>query len=135
MPSITGIALQTSAVRTVVDATAETCAYGDIPYSDRWRQGLISGMARRVQDDPSYQPQDNGVDVRSRVTLQATAPRPRFEVTMRGESGQGSAGLRALLTPRSAGDDEQDGAALANGGLFRPSRFRTVSTRRGLRFR
>jgi len=84
-----------------LDATAETCAYGDIPYSDRGVQGLVVGDGKgEFKTIPSYQPQENGVDVVSKVTLQADgSAEADYEVTMRGESGQSLRATVRSLTP------------------------------------
>ena len=84
-----------------LDATAETCAYGDIPYSDRGVQALIVGEGKgEFKTIPGYLPQDNGADVRSRVALQADGSAlADFEVTMRGESGQSLRATVRALTP------------------------------------
>jgi transglutaminase-like putative cysteine protease len=84
-----------------LDATAETCAYGDIPYSDRGVQALVVGDGKgEFKTIPTYRPQDNGVDVRSQVTLQADGnAEAAYEVTMRGESGQSLRATVRALTP------------------------------------
>lgn len=84
-----------------LDATAETCAYGDIPYSDRGVQALVVGDGKgEFETIPSYQPQDNGVDVKSHVTLRADgSAEADYDVTMRGEPGQSLRATVRSLTP------------------------------------
>ncbi len=55
-----------------LDATAETCAYGDIPEDDRGVQALVvrDGVGE-FKTIPSYQPQENGIDATTHVTLHA----------------------------------------------------------------
>jgi hypothetical protein len=89
-----------------LDATAETCAYGDIPYSDRGVQALIVGEGKgEFKTIPSYQPQENGADIRARLTLQADgSAEASYEITMRGESGQG---LRAAVRARTPAERKE----------------------------
>jgi hypothetical protein len=84
-----------------LDATAETCSYGDIPYSDRGVQAMVVGDGKgEFKTIPDYQPQENGVDVRSKITLQADGSAlADYEVTMRGESGQSLRATVRALTP------------------------------------
>ena len=84
-----------------LDATAETCAYGDIPYSDRGVQALIVGDGTgEFKTIPPYQPKENGADIRSRVTLRADgSAEAEYNITMRGESGQSLRATVRSLTP------------------------------------
>ncbi len=89
-----------------LDATAETCAYGDVPYSDRGVQALIVGEGKgEFKTIPSYEPSENGLDVRSSVTLQADGSADTdYEITMRGESGQSLRATARSLTPAQRQD-------------------------------
>jgi hypothetical protein len=89
-----------------LDATAETCAYGDIPYSDRGVQALIVGEGKgEFKTIPSYQPQENGADIRARIALQADgSAEASYEIIMRGESGQG---LRAAVRSRTPAERKE----------------------------
>jgi len=105
-----------------LDATAETCAYGDIPYSDRGVQALVVGEGKgEFKTIPSYQPQDNGVDIRSRVMLQADGSAlADFEVIMRGESGQSLRATVRSLTPAQRQEMmEKMAQRFANGGSLK----------------
>jgi len=94
-----------------LDATAETCAYGDIPYSDRGVQGLIVGDGKGEFKTIPATSADNGARCPlAGDTAGRPAPRPPISrVTMRGESGQGLR-LRCALSDSgaAAGDDAQD---------------------------
>ena len=53
-----------------LDATAETCAYGDIPDGDRGVEALVvRGGAGKFQTIPRYQAEENGMDLKSTVVL------------------------------------------------------------------
>ena len=84
-----------------LDATAETCAYGDIPYSDRGVEGFVvsggKGVFKRI---PAYQPAENGISLKMNVNLLADGSAEiKSNLTLRGESGQGVRATVRSLTP------------------------------------
>lgn len=84
-----------------LDATAETCAYGDIPYSDRGVEALVVGEGKgEFKTIPPYQPAENGVDVSSKITVNPDGSAiMQTEITMRGEAGQSLRATVRSLTP------------------------------------
>ena len=84
-----------------LDATAETCAYGDIPYSDRGVQGfVVSGGKGEFKTIPAYQPGENGLSLKMSVNLQPDgSAEVQSSFTMRGESGQGIRAAVRSMTP------------------------------------
>ncbi|HEV2473540.1 MAG TPA: DUF3857 domain-containing protein, partial [Chthonomonadales bacterium] len=53
-----------------LDATAETCSYGDIPEADRGAHALVvRDGTGEFQVIPAYSPDENGLDTTTRVTL------------------------------------------------------------------
>src|SRR5207248_7697504 len=79
-----------------LDATAETCAYGDIPYGDRGVQALVVGEGKgEFKTIPTYQPEENGVDISSKIAIHPDgSAEMQAEIRMRGEAGQS---LRATV--------------------------------------
>ena len=105
-----------------LDATAETCAYGDIPYSDRGVQGLVVGEGKgEFETIPLYQPQENGANIRSRVVLQADgSAEAEYQITMLGESGQRLRAAARARTPAERKDMIQKMAqGFANGAMLK----------------
>ena len=83
-----------------LDATAETCAYGDIPEADRGVEALVVRDGKGTFETiPPYQPDDNGMDVTTRVTIQPDGgAQTQAEIKMRGSSGQA---MRAAVRART----------------------------------
>ncbi len=84
-----------------LDATAETCAYGDIPESDRGAQAFVvrEGKGEFVTI-PRYLPEENGATVTGRVTLRADgAAEALIEVVMRGAGAQAMRAAVRAVTP------------------------------------
>jgi hypothetical protein len=105
-----------------LDATAETCAYGDIPYSDRGVQALIVGEGKgEFKTIPIYQPQENGAHVQAKIVLQGDgSAEADYVVSMLGESGQS---LRANVRARTPAERkdmmEKMAQRFANGGSLK----------------
>ena len=73
-----------------LDATAETCAYGDIPEADRGSQGLVvkDGKAQ-FSTIPRYVAEENGIDSTTKVALkQDGSASVKVQLDMRGEAAQ-----------------------------------------------
>ena len=73
-----------------LDATAETCAYGDIPDSDRGVQALVVRDGKgQFETIPTYQTNENGLDIITKIVMQADgSAKTESEAKMRGEFGQ-----------------------------------------------
>ena len=84
-----------------LDATAETCAYGDIPESDRGAQALVVKDGKgEFQTIPPYLPEENGAIVTSVVNLkQDGAAEAVIAVILRGEAAQGMRAAVRSVTP------------------------------------
>ncbi len=82
---------QVSGKEVWLDATAETCAYGDIPNSDRGSRVLVVNDGKgEFKTIPTYNAADNGMSVHSDITLRPDGGADtKVDFTMRGESGQG----------------------------------------------
>lgn len=84
-----------------LDATAETCAYGDIPESDRGAQAFVVKDGKgEFQIIPPYLPEENGAIVTSHVNLKPDGgAEAAIEVTLRGEAAQGMRAAVRSVTP------------------------------------
>lgn len=84
-----------------LDATAETCAYGDIPEGDRGAHAFVvrDGVGK-FQTIPTYAPEENGVDITAKIALKPDGSADTAaEITMRGGAGQGMREAIRSLTP------------------------------------
>ena len=118
-----------------LDATAETCAYGDIPYSDRGVQGfVVSGGKGEFKTIPFYQPTENGIEVKMTVSLQPDgSAEVRSGLTMQGESGQGMRARVRSLTPKQRKEMAQGMAQrLSNGASMKTFEMPDGSDKTGL---
>src|SRR5579884_870398 len=73
-----------------LDATAETCAYGDIPDADRGVQALVvrdgKGQFERI---PSYFPSENGADLIAAISVKEDgSAQVHTDMVWRGAAGQ-----------------------------------------------
>jgi transglutaminase-like putative cysteine protease len=84
-----------------LDATAETCAYGDIPGGDRGVQVLVVKDGKgEFMTIPAYQPNENGLEFHNKIDLMAEGgAKMQSEVQMLGEMGQGIRAEVRTLTP------------------------------------
>jgi transglutaminase-like putative cysteine protease len=84
-----------------LDATAETCAYGDIPNSDRGVQVLVVKDGKgEFETIPTYAPAENGLEFRNRIELLADgSAKLSSEVQMLGDMGQGMRAEVRTITP------------------------------------
>jgi hypothetical protein len=84
-----------------LDATAETCAYGDIPGGDRGVQTLVIKDGKgEFMTIPAYQPSENGLEFRNKIDLTADGgAKLQSEVQMLGEIGQGMRAEVRAITP------------------------------------
>jgi hypothetical protein len=84
-----------------LDATAETCAYGDIPEADRGAEALVvRNGAGRFQTIPLYRPEENGFDATMSVLLRPDGSADiQAEVKARGAIAQGMRSAIRSLTP------------------------------------
>ncbi len=84
-----------------LDATAETCAYGDIPNSDRGSRALVVSDGKgEFKTIPTYPASANGMSIRADVTLKPDgSAESKMAFTMRGESGQGMRYRARAITP------------------------------------
>lgn len=84
-----------------LDATAETCAYGDIPEGDRGAQALVvSDNGGSFETIPTYNSEENGLDAKLDVKLQPDgAAAIACEITMRGASAQSMRASVRSLSP------------------------------------
>ena len=84
-----------------LDATAESCAYGDIPDSDRGSDALvIHDNAGVFETIPEYKPEENGSVYRLRITpAPADTVNMDVELILRGTGAQGLRGQLRSLTP------------------------------------
>ncbi|HZT40927.1 MAG TPA: DUF3857 and transglutaminase domain-containing protein [Chthonomonadaceae bacterium] len=73
-----------------LDATAETCAYGDIPEADRGVEALVVRDGKGTFETiPTYNPDDNGMDLATHVAVQPDgSAQTQAEIKMRGSTGQ-----------------------------------------------
>jgi transglutaminase-like putative cysteine protease len=73
-----------------LDATAETCAYGDIPDGDRGAQALVVREgAGHFETIPSYRPVENGADMMSTIDVgDDGSANVHSDMTWRGATGQ-----------------------------------------------
>lgn len=73
-----------------LDATAETCAYGDIPYGDRGVQAFVVGEGKgEFRTIPMYQPEQNGASIHYTITLKPDGSADaQSEMNFVGEAGQ-----------------------------------------------
>lgn len=105
-----------------LDATAEACAFGDIPFSDRGVQGLVVDAGTgEFKTIPRYQPEENGVTIRSVVSLQADgSAEATYDIAMRGESGQRIRETLRAMTPAQRKDMmEKMAQRFATGGSMK----------------
>jgi hypothetical protein len=73
-----------------LDATAETCAYGDIPDSDRGVQAFVVRDGKgEFKTIPLYNPGENSLNVKTKIQMLADgSAKTQSEATMRGEFSQ-----------------------------------------------
>ncbi len=92
---------QVSGKEVWLDATAETCAYGDIPNSDRGSRALVVSDGKgEFKTIPMYNGSDNGMSVRSEITVRPDGGADtKVDFTMRGEAGQGMRYRARAYTP------------------------------------
>jgi hypothetical protein len=98
-----------------LDATAETCAYGDIPASDRGVQALVvqdgSGEFKTI---PRYKPGENGITSTTRVTVH-----PDGSAQVHNEmQWQGAAGQELRAQVRSITPDKRKQMVLGFAQMF-----------------
>ena len=84
-----------------LDATAETCAYGDIPAGDRGSRVLVVNDGKgEFKTIPTYSAAENGMTVHSDITLRPDGGADtKVNFVMRGESGQGMRYRAKAYTP------------------------------------
>jgi len=84
-----------------LDATAETCAYGDIPAGDRGSRVLVVNDGKgEFKTIPTYTAAENGMSVRSDITLRPDGGADtKVDFVMRGEAGQGMRYRAKAYTP------------------------------------
>ncbi len=84
-----------------LDATAETCAYGDIPSGDRGSRVLVVSDGKgEFKTIPTYSATDNGMTVHTDITLRPDGGADtKVDFTMRGEAGQGMRYRARAYTP------------------------------------
>jgi transglutaminase-like putative cysteine protease len=84
-----------------LDATAETCAYGDIPNSDRGSRVLVVNDGKgEFKTIPPYTAADNGMTVHTDITVRPDgSAETKVDFTMRGEAGQGMRYRAKAYTP------------------------------------
>jgi hypothetical protein len=84
-----------------LDATAETCAFGDIPESDRGCQALVIREGKgQFQTIPPYRCDENGYLVQGTITLHADGSATlQTQLTMRGSLGQQMRAAVRAITP------------------------------------
>lgn len=73
-----------------LDATAETCAYGDIPNSDRGSRVLVVEEGKgEFKTIPTYAAAENGMTIHSDIVVHPDGSADtKVDFTMRGEAGQ-----------------------------------------------
>lgn len=102
-----------------LDATAETCAYGDIPDSDRGVEALVvrKGIGK-FETIPVYMPAENGVDLSQKIVIKSDGGADNTaEVVMRGQAGQEiRASVRTLKMDQRKEMMERLAASFAAGG-------------------
>lgn len=84
-----------------LDATAETCAYGDIPDGDRGVQALVvRENAGEFETIPRFKPEENGVDMGSTIDLKPDgSAEAKIELSWIGGAGQSWRAAVKSLTP------------------------------------
>lgn len=84
-----------------LDATAETCAYGDIPDGDRGVEALVVRDGKgEFQTIPTYQPAENGMDGTTRITVRPDGSADTLTtLKMRGAAGQEWRAYVRAITP------------------------------------
>ncbi len=84
-----------------LDATAETCAYGDIPASDRGSRVLVVSEGKgEFKTIPTYSAADNGMTVHTDIAINPEGGADtKVDFTMRGEAGQGMRYRAKAYTP------------------------------------
>ncbi|HLV80831.1 MAG TPA: DUF3857 and transglutaminase domain-containing protein, partial [Chthonomonadaceae bacterium] len=84
-----------------LDATAETCAYGDIPDADRGVEALVVRDGQGAFETiPPYAAADNGMDLTTHVTVQPDgSAQTKAEIKMRGGVGQRMRAAVRAYTP------------------------------------
>ena len=84
-----------------LDATAETCAYGDIPDGDRGVQAFVVRDGKgEFKTIPLYNPGENSLNVKTKIQMLADgSAKTQSEATMRGEFGQSIRYSVRQLTP------------------------------------
>jgi hypothetical protein len=92
---------QVSGKEVWLDATAETCAYGDIPNSDRGSRVLVVNDGKgEFKTIPTYNAADNGMSVHTDITVRPDGGADtKVDFAMRGESGQGMRYRARAYTP------------------------------------
>jgi len=100
-----------------LDATAETCAFGDIPDGDRGVHAFVVRDGKgQFETIPSYDPQDNSVSVATRIQMKPDgSASTQSDVTMKGEFGQ-SIRAQVQLVPPDKREEVMQGIA-SNLGL------------------
>ncbi len=84
-----------------LDATAETCAFGDIPDGDRGVPAFVVRDGKgQFETIPTYTPQENSVAVKTRIEMKPDgSASTSSEATMQGEFGQSIRAQVRLITP------------------------------------
>lgn len=92
---------QVSGKEVWLDATAETCAYGDIPNSDRGSRVLVVNDGKgEFKTIPTYNAADNGMTIHTDIVMRADGGADtKVDFTMRGEAGQGMRYRARAYTP------------------------------------
>ncbi len=84
-----------------LDATAETCAYGDIPDGDRGVEAFVvrDGIGA-FQTIPTYQPKENGMDINSAIVVHPDGSADTdTTISMRGAVSQSMRAAVRSITP------------------------------------
>jgi hypothetical protein len=92
---------QVSGKEVWLDATAETCAYGDIPAGDRGSRVLVVNDGKgEFKTIPTYNAAENGMSVHTDITVRPDGGADtKVDFTMRGESSQGMRYRAKAYTP------------------------------------
>ena len=84
-----------------LDATAETCAYGDIPGGDRGSRVLVVSDGKgEFKTIPTYTAAENGMSIHSDIALHTDGSADtKVDFTLRGDSAQGMRARAREYTP------------------------------------
>ena len=84
-----------------LDATAETCAYGDIPGSDRGVQALVVRDGKgKFETIPTYNPNENSMEMKTSIKMLSDgSAQTQANAKLLGEFGQALRDTARLITP------------------------------------